>query len=332
MPNHGTASEERVLEWALIVTRNAPRDLPSEVMDAWEKNGEVMKQRLREAFVSGPFVASVPSVVKPVLSFPPLQAVEEFEDWLMLVLELERACHLAFFGQEFDLTEFKATLKGYEPEKVKIWLALDLEPHFLPRVAMIRDANFPGWKVRPNDWYWQQLAAGKILRNHSGELVADELAELEGIAVLVDTRLKPKYKNGKQMWEGDTLLGSILIQLREESKIMKYDGTQDSRFGVSADEWEDEVKPVFAERICLPANQVLLEPVIVANAAPQIYSYMPRKDDGKTDTWVWYGEYFEDRFHRLYGGNSDDSGLVSVGCDGARFHWDDGSFRPLAVL
>lgn len=33
------------------------------------------------------------------------------EVWLEKILAQERACHLAFFGKEFDLTDFAATLK-----------------------------------------------------------------------------------------------------------------------------------------------------------------------------------------------------------------------------
>ena len=45
--------------------------------------------------------------------FPPLQAIEAFESWIQKVLELERQCHFAFFGQESDLAHFEVTLKKY---------------------------------------------------------------------------------------------------------------------------------------------------------------------------------------------------------------------------
>ena len=339
MLKHGTASEGRVLEWALTVARNAPRDLSPEVMDAWDKSGEEMKQRLCEALASGPSAVTgnwlvgprTPTV--PPLSFPALQAVGDFENWFVKVLELNRACHLQFFGQEFDLTQFEATLKKHGPEKMMAWLALDLETHFLPRVAMSRDSQFPGWKVRPNDWYWQQLQAGKVMRNRNGELVVEKETGLEGITVLVDTRLKPKYNNGKQMWEGDTLLGPILIRLREEDKIAKYEySTQGSRFGVSVDEWEEHVRPALAEKLGLPAEQVRLERTVEAKVIPQLFSYLPRRDDGKTSTWVWYEEFFGGRSGRLGGGGSDDGGLAGVSWREAWDHWDGRSVRPLAVL
>ncbi len=336
MPRHGTASEGRILEWALGVARNVPRDLSSEVMDAWDNNGEEMKERLREILAPGPSTFAGNWLVGskiPHLSFPLLHGVEEFESWFAKVLELERVCHLQFFGLEFDLMEFGATLKKYGPEKIKAWLDLGLEPHFLPKVSMNRDSQFPGWKVKPENWYWQQLQAGKILRDRNGELVADKNAELEGITVLVDTRLKPRYKNGEQMWKGDTLLGQILIQLREEEKIAKYEySAQDSRFGVSADGWEEQLKPALAEKLGLPVDQVRFERAIEANAIPQLFSYLPRCDDGKANTWVWYEEFFEVRSCRLDGGRSGGGGLACVYWGEARYRWRNRSFRPLAVL
>ena len=38
---------------------------------------------------------------------------------------------------------------------------------------------------------------------------------------------------------------------------------------------------------------------------------------------------FEDRSHRLFGGNSDNGGLASVNWNEARNHWSNRSFRPL---
>lgn len=85
MKEHGTASEGRVLEFALTVARNAPRDLPTEIMDAWDSNGEQMKQRLRQALVSGPIVqgpaaTSLPAKIRTQPIAPGFPAIgEEFE-------------------------------------------------------------------------------------------------------------------------------------------------------------------------------------------------------------------------------------------------------------
>ena len=70
MSKHGTASEGRVLEFALTVARNAPRDLPVEIMDIWDNQGEQMKQRLREALVSGPVIKEPTAVSQSVETSP----------------------------------------------------------------------------------------------------------------------------------------------------------------------------------------------------------------------------------------------------------------------
>ena len=257
----------------------------------------------------------------------------EKEMWLLKILANERACHLAFFGKEFDLAEFADTLKKHGESKLRFWAKLGLEPHFLPRMAMDRNLNFPGWKIKPEKWYYDQIAKGNVFRQTSGESKIDRQVELEGIAVLIDTRRKPNYDNGRQMYEDDGFLGSIIAELRKKGKIAGYDdGPSSSRFGVSADEWENRVKPVYAVKLGLAASQLRLERVIEANAIPQIYTHMPRKDDGKTNTWVWYEEYFEDRDVRLDGGDSGFGGLARVFCDYSVSRWSSGSFRPLAVL
>ncbi len=255
------------------------------------------------------------------------------EFWLEKILAQERACHLAFFGQEFDLTKFADTLRKYGESKIRFWTKLLLEPHFLPEVVMSQDASFKGWKVKPESRYYEKAAGGKIFRNINGQLVVDkEPFKLEGITVLIDTRLKPRYNDGKQMYENDNLLGPIIEKLRKNGSITKYEyGSQSSRFGTSADnEWGERIKPAFAE--FLSVSRVLLEPAIVANIIPQLYPYMPRKDDGNTDTWVWYEEYFEGRDRRLGGGYSGLGGLAHVHWHYSGGHWRSRSLRPLAVL
>jgi len=255
------------------------------------------------------------------------------EIWLEEILARERACHLAFFGREFDLTVFATTLKKYGESKIRFWQKLGLEPHFLPKISLQQDDNYPGWKVKLEGWFYNQVAAGKILRQVGSELVPVEAVNLGSIALLVDPRLKPDYKSGKQIWDDDEALGLVVQSLRKAGRIAKYEyGPKSSRFGVSADEWEAEIKPAWAEKLQLEPSQVRLELAEEANIIPRLYPYMPRKADGQTNTWVWYEQYFEGRGHRLYGGNSDYGGLANVHWLAAGDHWSGGSFRPLAVL
>jgi len=254
-------------------------------------------------------------------------------DWLTKILTAERRAHRAFFGGVFDLTEFANTLKKYGRKKVRFWRSLGLEPHFLPRMSMLAGNDYDGWKIKPEEWFFKKQVEGKLFRNVGGELKKILTLELEGITVLIDTRLKPVYDNGRQMWENDNLLGEIIESARKSGRIEKYEnGQQSSRFGVSANEWEVAIRPALAAKLGLEINQVRLETTTERNAIPQIYPHMPRKDDGKTDTSVWVEENLESRDYRLNGGNSVHGGLARVGYFGAGHHWSSGSFRSLAVL
>jgi len=254
------------------------------------------------------------------------------ESWLQEILERERQYHLDFFDQEFDLLKFEKTLKRYGHQKIQEWQNLGLEPHFLPKVSMMSGDDYRGWKIKPEKWFYGKIFEGKIFRDIKGKLEKVTIVKLEGITILIDTRLKPAYQNDRQMYEDDNLLGSIIEELRENRKIVSYKyGPQSSRFGTSADhEWEKQIKPVLAKKLGLRTTQIRLERAIEANVIPQLYSL--RKDDGKTNTWVWYEEYFEGRGRRLSGGDSGHGGLADVYFDWAGDHWSRRALRPLAVL
>lgn len=252
------------------------------------------------------------------------------------VIAREIQYHTDFFGEEFDLTQFQETLQKYGEVRVKEWQKW-LEPHFLPDKPMAEDVDYPGLKVKPEPWYYRMVDEGKILRQQTdGTFVPDrEAFKLRGITVLVDTRCKPAYDGGEQMWEGDEhFLGPIIEELRTQGRIARYEfGPQSSRFGISADEAEQELWPALAERLLgLKAPQVRSERAIEFNVLSQMIEGTPRENDGKTDTWLWFADIFEDRGHRLYGGFSGCGGLADVGCHWSRYHWYDGSVRPLAVL
>jgi len=254
-------------------------------------------------------------------------------DWLATILNTERKCHLDFFGREFDLAEFEITLRRYGRKKIKAWQKLGLEPHFLPQASMMSGENYSGWKIKPEDWFYKKQLEGKLFLDSNGSLEKVLTVELKGITVLIDTRLKPSYKDGKQMWEGDSLFGLLIADLRKDGKISRYEhGPQSSRFGVSAAEWQEQVRPALATKLGLDSRRLRLECAIEANVISQLYPHMARKDDGQTNTWVWYEEYFEGRGYRLYGGYSAYGVLALVSARDAGDHWSYRSFRPLAVL
>lgn len=272
--------------------------------------------------------------------------VEEVDgvDWLDQHVAKERACHKAFFGNEivssFDCSKFEATLKRFGQAKINEWLELGLEPHFLPPVEMPQDATFPGWKVKPEQWFYDQVAAGKVMRLQSdGSVAVDKKAlwlgdpDTGGTLVLVDTRCKPSYQDGKQMWEKDNLLEPIIENLRGGKKIAGYDDSPaSSRFGVSAEETEQQVCPALAERLGFSSAPVRSERMVEFNFVSQAYPDMPRAADGQTNTWVWFAEAFEGPAYRLFGGSSDCGGLAHVSYHSSVDHWYGRSVRPLAVL
>ncbi len=239
----------------------------------------------------------------------------------------------AFFGKKFDLSIFGKTLRDCGIEQIRHWQNRGFEIHFLPDISMFQADEYRGWRIKPEDWYYQQVAQGKIFLQIDDELKPVKQVKLNGQVVLIDTRLKPAYKNGKQMFFQDTLIGGVIIKLREQESIARYDhGDQTSRFGVSAKEWQEQIRPALAREFGVEINKVRLETAVEANVIPQLYPYMPRKDDGTTNTRVWYEECFEDVSNRLFGGNSDYGGLSDVDFYSVGDHWHDRSFRPLVVL
>ncbi len=264
--------------------------------------------------------------------------ISEKTDLIDKIVSDEKQCHLVFFGKTFDLTDFANTLRKYGEEKIKFWQNLGLEPHFLPKVSMMPSDNYPGWKIKPENWFYQKIAKAKIFRQINGNLKKVETVELEGVSVLIDTRLKPNYDNDsrtwKQTWKEDNLCGPVIEELRKARKIVNYN-PQSSRFNISADEWESQIKPVLAERLGLETKQIRLERVIETNVIPQLYHSMPRKDDDKTSTWVWYEEYFENCNFQLSSGFSSFSvrgGLAGINYRRPDQHWHIRSCRPLIVL
>lgn len=304
------------------ITARQLTEFEGRLVRSLEENG-VNRQQFQEEFVQG-----FDGLMKAIFG-------HLTPNWLRLILEKECQYHKNFFGQEFDLSDFKSILKKYGLEAIERWQSLGLEPHYLPQVSMTQDVKFDGWKVKPESRYYREVAEGKILRKQSdGSFVVDEEPyKLEGISVLIDVRLKPKFNDGKQMFEDDNLLGPIIERLRKDGKIAKYEyGSQSSRFGVSANEWEKYIKPALAESLGVEVWQVRLERAIEANVIPQCYPDMPRYKDDYTNTWVWYEEYFEDDYSRLQGGYSLWGGLALVRYGRAGDHWGLMAVRPLVVL
>jgi len=248
---------------------------------------------------------------------------------------------MAFFGKAYDLTLFQKTLQKYGKKQVEHWEEMGLMVGYLPKEKMSQDAKFWEGKVRPGNFLYEQSRAGNILRlNPGGELIKDKHAgELEEIVILFDTRCKPSYTDGSQMWENDEkYLGTVIANLRKEGKIKSYDWCpQSSRFGITVEpngEWYKHVRPALAGLLGprVDINSVRFETATESNVLSQLYSDLFRGEDGETNTWYWLEQFFEGTHLRLNGGNSDYGGLASIDWDDSNEPWNCISFRPLAVL
>ncbi|MBI4175004.1 hypothetical protein HY523_00120 [Candidatus Berkelbacteria bacterium] len=255
-------------------------------------------------------------------------------DWLDRMVTAEAQALKVFFGQEIDMRFYHEALKSAGLEKMQLWLALGHSPYYLPPAELTREIELPGWKVRPNEFFWKNLADGNFYRLVAGALVKVEKAQLPGQVLLLDNRPKPQYRNGKQMWHKDsTFLGPVIEQLREDKLLATYDhGSQTSRFGASANEVQQHIRPAAAALLGLSLDQVSLEPTLVANLIPQIHRKSARAKDGSTNTWVWYEEYFENAARRVLGGDSGYGGLAGVDWGSASYAYDCVSFRLQGVL
>ena len=294
------------------IAENLPDDLPEEDALRWVNDCAELKKGLR-------------GLLMPEIN------------WLDQLVQAENDIYSAFLvrGQAIDFSQFKATLKSHGEEHISRWIQLGLEPHFLPKRQFRQDEKLRGWKVKPKKWFWQQMAACTIKRrNVAGELVTVTEAGFDGDTVLIDTRCKPAYDNGRQMFADDeAFLGGLIEDLRSRCEIARYDsGQQDSRFGVSSLEWDEQIRPALEARPEFKGVSFRLELAIEANTIPQIYGRMPRHKDGQTDTWVWYEEFFEGASCCLRGGGSGRGGLAGVGWREVRSHWDGGAVRPLGVV
>ena len=194
------------------------------------------------------------------------------------------------------------------------------EPHCLPPIHFEKNLKWPGKGVKPEDWYWEQIKAGRISK---------EAAKLQGLWFLVDGSQKPNHDSGRQLYENDPL-GPTLARLRQEGKIAvpsSYRHIPDaSRFAVSWDEVTQHVNPAVAELLGVEVSQVRLPRAIEFNVLGNLF----HPEWGETTTWEWFEDVFGGG-RRLHGGYSVYGGLADVD-----HYWSDGrddiGFRPLVVF
>lgn len=211
-----------------------------------------------------------------------------------------------------------------------LWEKLGLAVVFWSdNISLGPDNKFAGHKIKMAGLYQMAKDGNIFWPDESGDLQVDrEPWKLKGGVYLVDTRCKPTYTNGSQMWDNDKkYLGWIIEKLRRDGKLARYDyGLQDSRFGASALEAEEQIIPFLKKRESEIVQEIRSERAVEFNFISQCFTWMPRINDGHTDTSVWFSDCFDDRGGRL------DGGLASVSADDSGSRWYDRSLRFLAVL
>lgn len=193
--------------------------------------------------------------------------------------------------------------------------------HILPNIVLNQDAEYPGWKVRPEPWFWEQIRTGGLPK---------DAAILSGDLLLVETIQKPDYDRGMQLYENDPL-APILAQGRREGIIKGPDRVpKTSRFAVSASKIEGYVAPKVAKLLGvnrLPGVVVRKPRAIEFNVLGN--AFYPQW--GQTSTWEWFEDRFE-RASRLYGGGSGRGGLAGIRSFHSANQIDDLGFRLLVVF
>ncbi len=182
-------------------------------------------------------------------------------------------------------------------DKMKTWERQGFKLHYLPQEDMKKNKHLQAWKKQPN--YTQYLEASK--------LPADLMILKEGWA-LVDTRQKPTYDNGNQMYQHD-ILAPVLAELRKN--IIQNFKHPSSRFNLSSDELENpEVLNAFAEAYGVKPNQITIQKSIEFNVLGNIHH--PEWGKPPSNCSEWFSDLYDSGQYRLDSGNSDGGGLSYV--------------------
>ena len=262
-----------------------------------------------------------------------VQGVLSRGSWLDQLIAADEAAWQRFTGQKFDFSPCREIIEKFGVDRARDLDRFGPEVHCWPKVSFAQDSKYRGQRIKLEPWFWQQLAAGKILRcNSQGEFEVVKEVVYELCVLVVDTRLKPSYNGGKQMFADDEgFMGEMVESLRCKGRIEPYSPSR-SRFNISSREWDDAVRPALSARAEFTGITWGLEDPIRMNVIPQLWRHMPRKNDGKTDVWVWLGWFFAGASHRLCGGGSARGGLADVSYYDVGNHWSYRTVRPLGVL
>jgi len=221
-----------------------------------------------------------------------------------------------FFGYNIEVPPLPDEIT---PEKYEQWKELGFELHYLPEEDLTKGRDLPGWKKKPNEWFFNQISEGKL---------SPDSTKLAGSWILIDNRAKPQYDDGEQIYENDDQIGSALGKLRQQGLIENYKKTN-SRFNISWDELnKTEVKEALAEILNIDPQNLRLPRAVEWNYLGNAFY----ERWGETNTWEWFEDEYDKGQSRLHGGFSDDGGLSDVSWRSPGVRRGGRGFRPLVVF
>ena len=230
--------------------------------------------------------------------------------------DMESKILTGFFEKEIVVSPLPAEIT---PERLKKWEKLGFELHYFPAEDMTKDRKLKGWKEKPNDWFYEQIADGTI---------PSDATKLPDGWFVINGRQKPAYTDGTQMYDNDPLAAAlkdlnergIISQTMSDGKIKLNPA---SRFGMKPADFEKpEVIETLSKALNITPAQFSLTETIVWNVLANIH----HPEWGTTNTYEWQKEKFGSG-ERLISGNSVHGGASYV-------YWLDDAcvnvgFRPL---
>lgn len=221
-----------------------------------------------------------------------------------------------FFGKEIEVPPLPEEITA---EKYELWKELGFDLHYLPDEDLVKDRDLPGWEKKPKDWFYDQISEGKI---------SADAVKLTNAWVLIDSRAKPQYDNGNQMYENDDKIGNVLKKLRQQGMIENHKKA-DSRFNISWDELNRVgVKAALAKLLGVDPENLRLPRTIEWNYLGNAF----HKEWGETNAWEWFEDSYDKGRARLIGGNSVVGGLSSMDRGTPVHRYGSLGFRPLVVF
>ena len=192
--------------------------------------------------------------------------------------------------------------------------------------------TWPAKWVKLNNWFWQILGSGRLLKEDDTVI---QHCKLQRQVLLIYTRKKPVYADGRQCWDKDVFMEALIGWLQDQKKL-PIDSTcgRGSRFRLSRNDYTKVVAPALLEalqQLGCPAQAVRLEYCPEHSAFCQLFD-APRKDSGKTTTWLWFQERLDSSGHSLHSGVSGSGGLAFVSFNNSDYRWNNVSASLVAVM